>query len=207
MELFDASLSESIEHAARLLHAGEVVAYPTETLYGLAVDPFNPDALARLFSAKGRAREKAILLIVGGAAHLDRVTTGISPQAQAYMDAVWPGPLSLLLPKHPDLPEALAPGLDRICVRCPGSAVARALCDAFGGPITSTSANASGEAPVQRLTDLMLPDIALGLDGGVLGNSKPSTIVDAETGEVLREGAIGGARLVAIQGRIRQKGP
>ncbi len=189
---------ESIQDAVATLRKGGIVAYPTETVYGLAVDPYNLHALDLLFSAKGRNREKAILLIVADQAQLADVTATVSPRAQALIDAFWPGPLSILFPKHPELPEALAPGLDKICVRCPGADVARALCAAFGGAITSTSANASGEAPIARLADLHLPHIALGLDGGTLAPSPPSTIVDAETGEVLREGVVSRAAIAAV---------
>jgi len=198
MELLDAWGPASLARAVQALREGEIVAYPTETVYGLAVDPFNPEALARLFSAKGRDREKAILLIVGDEAHLERVAARISPRTRSYMDAFWPGPLSLLLPKAPGLPEALAPGLDRICVRCPGNEIARGLCNAFGGPLTSTSANASGEAPAQSLAALTLPGVALGLDAGTLPDSLPSTILDAETGKILREGAVARALLEGL---------
>ena len=187
-----------MEEAAAVLRDGGIVAYPTETVYGLAVDPFSVEALDRLFAAKGRAREKAILLIIGCRAHLDRVAADVPPRAQAYMDAFWPGPLSLLLPKHPDLPEELAPGLDSICVRCPGLPAARALCDAFGGPVTSTSANTSGEAPARSLDDLDLPGLTLGLDGGLLRPEPPSTILDVRSGKILREGPITAAQIAAL---------
>ena len=188
MRVGDPRQPESIETAVTTIRNGGIVAYPTETVYGLAVDPYNLHALDLLFSAKGRDREKAILLIVADQSQLGTVATSVSPRAQALIDAFWPGPLSILFPKHPDLPEALAPGLDKICVRCP----------AFGGAITSTSANASGEAPIARLADLHLPHIALGLDGGALAPSPPSTIVDAETGEVLREGSITRAQISVV---------
>lgn len=198
MEVIDTNHDGAIARAVQCLREGKIVAYPTETVYGLAVDPFNVAALTRLFEVKGRDREKAILLIVGQNAHLEKVTSRVSPRAQAYMDAFWPGPLSLLLPKHADLPEELAPGLDKICVRCPGLDVARTLCNAFGGPITSTSANASGESPATDLASLRLPGVALGLDAGTLAPSAPSTILDAESGVILREGAVSRADLDAL---------
>lgn len=203
MIVADARKPESIKDAVAAVRKGGIVAYPTETVYGLAVDPYNLHALDLLFSAKGRDREKAILLIVADETQLRNVTVNISPRAQALMDAFWPGPLSILFPKHPDLPEALAPGLDKICVRCPGAQVARDFCAAFGAALTSTSANASGEAPIISLADLHLPHIALGLDGGALAPSPPSTIVDAETGEVLREGSITGEAIAAVLGDLK----
>lgn len=198
MRRVDASRDGAIAEAARALQAGQIVAYPTETVYGLGVDPFNVAALKRLFEAKGRDREKALLLIVGREAHLDHVASTVSSRARRYMEAFWPGPLSLLLPRHPGLPDEVAPGLDKICVRCPGAPVSRALCDAFGGAITSTSANASGDAPVRMLEDLGLAGIELGLDGGELAPSASSTILDPETGEILREGALSRTVIAAI---------
>ena len=197
MELLDTSAA-SLERAAEALRAGQVIAYPTETVYGLGVDPFNTAALDRLFQAKARDRGQAVLLIIGDKDQLDRAVRDISPRARACMAAFWPGPLSLLLPKHPDLPEAVAPGREKICVRCPGLPWARQLCDNFGGPITSTSANQSGEPPVDDLRALNLTGVALGIDAGPLGQGVPSTILDPDSGDILREGAITRADLHRI---------
>ena len=189
MEMLSPS-GDALRRAAEALRAGEVVAYPTETVYGLGVDPFQPEALERLFEVKGRETSNAILVIVSGADQLHRVAEKISERAKRYMDAFWPGPLSLLFPRHPALPEAVAPGRDTICVRCPGSPWARGLCEAFGGPVTSTSANRSGEPPVHRLEELKLEGVSIGIDDGPIGDGIPSTILDPESGTVLREGAI-----------------
>jgi L-threonylcarbamoyladenylate synthase len=198
MDLLDANSPEAMRQAAKLLRAGEIVAYPTETVYGLAVDPMNQRALNRLFQAKGRAREKAILLIVGDPSQLAGVVDSISSKAQNYMNTFWPGPLSLLLPRHADLPEELAPGEITICVRCPSSRPARDFCLEFGGAITSTSANLSGQEPVRQLTDLEIPEVALGLDAGLLPPSQASTILNPETGVILRPGAITQEQLSAV---------
>lgn len=197
MELLDTSAA-SLARAAGALRAGAVIAYPTETVYGLGADPFNPVALARLFEAKERDPGNPVLLIVDGEAQLVRVAAEISPRARAYMEAFWPGPLSLLVPGHPGLPETAAPRGGKVCVRCPGSAFARALCTAFGGPITSTSANRSGAPPVRHLQELDLPGVTLGIDAGYLPPAAVSTIVDAETGAILREGAISRSRIEHI---------
>jgi len=184
--------------AAAALRDGDIVAYPTETVYGLGVNPFNAEAMERLFAAKGRDRDQAVLLIVADDTQLDRVAAEISPRARAFMNAFWPGPLSLLLPRHPALPETIAPGKAKICVRCPGSAWARSLCMQFGGAITSTSANRSGEPPVTDLHQLDLPGIALGIDAGPLPPSAPSTILDVESGKILRPGAITREELFSV---------
>ena len=197
MELLEPSPG-SLQRVVDALRAGGVIAYPTEAVYGLGVDPFNPAALERLFAAKGRDRNQPVLLIVDSESQLARVAAEISARARACMETFWPGPLSLLLPRHPALPEALAPGRDKICVRCPGAPWARALCTAFGGPITSTSANQSGEPPVHHLRDLNLSGVDLGIDAGTLPPAAVSTIVDAETGAIVREGAISRSRLENI---------
>lgn len=191
---------ESIPLAVQALRAGEVIAYPTETVYGLGANPFDETAMNRLFEAKGRDRSNPILLIVSSREQLDRVVTQISPQALACMDAFWPGPLSILFPRHPALPDLITAGSDKVCVRCPGHDWARALCEAFGGPVTSTSANRSGAPVVQSLNELDLPGVNLGFDGGTLNSSQSSTILDADSGTILREGAISREQIARVLG-------
>lgn len=192
----------SIAHAVAALRAGQVIAYPTETVYGLGTDPFNEEATERLFAAKGRDRNNPILLIVASEDQLDRVVSRVSPRALACMDAFWPGPLSILFPRHPSLPESITAGSDKVCVRCPGLAWARSLCEAFGGPVTSTSANRSGSPVVQSLGDLDLPGVTLGFDAGTLGSALASTIIDADSGTILREGAISRERMDVLMAGI-----
>lgn len=199
MERIEAT-EASISRAARALREGKIIAYPTETVYGLGANPFDEEAMNRLFEAKGRDRSNPILLIVASRAQLERVVDGISPQALACMEAFWPGPLSILFPRHPSLPDMITAGGDKVCVRCPGLEWARSLCEAFGGPVTSTSANRSGEPVVQSLADLNLPGVELGFDGGTLDSSQASTILDADSGTILREGAISRERVARILG-------
>lgn len=185
--------------AAAAIRAGEVVAYPTETVYGLGADPFNESALARLFEIKGRPETNPVLLIVSDAEEVGRVAAEVSEAARACMDAFWPGPLSLVLPAAAGLPAAVTAGGTKVCVRCPGSDVARALCRLAGGPVTSTSANRSGEPAALRLDDALLPGVVLVLDGGTLPSSLPSTVYDPDTGEVLRAGAVPEEALRALR--------
>jgi L-threonylcarbamoyladenylate synthase len=199
MERIEATAA-SIPRAVQALREGQVIAYPTETVYGLGANPFDEEAMNRLFEAKGRDRSNPILLIVASRAQLDRVVDGISPQALNCMEAFWPGPLSILFPRHPSLPDMITAGSDKVCVRCPGHDWARSLCDAFGGPVTSTSANRSGEAVVQSLAELNLPGVNLGFDGGTLDSTQASTILDADSGTILREGAISREQIARILG-------
>lgn len=188
-----------IQAAVDALQQGEVVVYPTETVYGLAVDPFNPGAVEKLFRAKGRDADKPVLLIVGNAGQLDPIVASVDGHAQACMDQFWPGPLTLLLPKTAVLPSCITAGGEKVGVRCPGLDVARELCLAFGGAITSTSANLSGEPPAMTLDGLELPDVALAIDGGTLPDAIPSTLYDPESRSVLRAGEISVEAIGGIQ--------
>ncbi|MCP4644851.1 MAG: threonylcarbamoyl-AMP synthase [bacterium] len=191
---------EGIRQAADAIAAGKVIAYPTETVYGLGVDPFAPVALDRLFAVKQRSDTHPVLVIVADRGQLARLAADVGPQAKACMDAFWPGPLSLVLPAVDGLPEAIAPH-GKVCVRCPSCDVARGLCEAFGGPITSTSANLSGEPPARTVEGALLPGVLLGIDGGELAGGTPSTVYDPDENRMLREGAVAGAEIVAQLGR------
>lgn len=200
MERIEATAA-SISRAAEALRQGQVIAYPTETVYGLGANPFDEAAMNRLFEAKGRDRSNPILLIIASPEQLERVVSHVSPRARALMEAFWPGPLSILFPRHPSLPAGITAGSNKVCVRCPGLEWARSLCAAFGGPVTSTSANRSGEPVVQSLVDLNLPGVELGFDGGTLDSTQASTILDADSGTILREGAISREEIARILGQ------
>lgn len=179
-----------IQEAAEAIRHGDVVAYPTETVYGLAVDPFSSQALERLFEAKGRDRGNPVLLVVANDEQLREVVAEISPASMACIRAFWPGPLSLLFEPSARLPRELLGGRDRVCVRQTSSSVARDLCLAVGSAITSTSANWSGEPAARCLSQVTLAGIAVGIDGGELEPSAPSTVFDADRGIIVRLGAV-----------------
>jgi L-threonylcarbamoyladenylate synthase len=182
----------AVAAAVAALRRGEVVAYPTETFYGLGVDAFDAAALERLRALKGRG-EKAISVLIEGEEMLARLCAELSPRARALMARHWPGALTLALPARPGLSEALvADGC--IAVRQSPHPIARALVVGFGGPVTTTSANRSGEPPA---TTAAAVQAALGdgchvLDGGTTTGGAPSTLarVRGETVEVLRPGAV-----------------
>lgn len=184
-----------ISAAAELVAAGEVVAYPTETVYGLAADPFNEAAVRRLFQIKGRDEQNAVLLIVADIEQLGDVAAEVSAAARGMMEKFWPGPLSLLLPRSARLPVILAAGREKIGVRQTAHPVAAALCRAVGHAVTSTSANRSGEPPVRALAKLVLPGVAAGIDAGELPVMAPSTVYDPDERVVVRPGAIAAAEL------------
>lgn len=188
--------AEGIAAAASCIRGGGLVAYPTETVYGLAVDPFSVAAIEALFTAKGRATANPILLVAANIEQVQRVTAAISETAKTYMARYWPGPLSLVLPRVESLPADVCAGGPKVCVRVPACEIARALCAAVGHPITSTSANRSGMPAPSSPADIGLEGVAMCIDGGTLPPSPPSTVFDPDTGTVIREGAVPSAALV-----------
>jgi L-threonylcarbamoyladenylate synthase len=185
----------TLSRAAGMLRAGGVVAYPTDTLYGLAVNPGDAAAIAQLYRIKGRPVELAIPLIAAGVGQVESAGGVLSPLARRLAAAWWPGPLTIVVPAWPGLDPSLHAGRGTVAVRVPDHAVARMLADLCGWPITSTSANVSGAAATQ---DPAVVRSALGaaldglIDAGPSPGGAPSTIVDA-TGDaprLVRPGAV-----------------
>jgi len=193
---------EGLDEAVAMLRAGEVVAYPTETVYGLAVNPFSELGIRRLFEVKGRPESNPVLLVVANEEQLALVAREISPRARACMETFWPGPLSLVFPKQESVLGLLTGGGDKVCVRRSAHETAQALCEAFGGPITSSSANRSGMPPARSLGDISFPGVSLGIEGGVLPASPPSTVFDPDENRIIREGRIPAAQLIQFAERI-----
>jgi L-threonylcarbamoyladenylate synthase len=180
--------------AAAAIVRGEIVAYPTETFYGLAVDALDEGALARLRALKGRQAEKAFSLLVSGREMLDSLCIEISPKAERLMAQHWPGSLTLALPARPGLPASIvADGC--VAVRVSPHPLAQALVVAAGHPITATSANLAGAAPPRTASEVaayFTPPSCLVLDGGTTPGGQPSTLarVRGERVEILRQGAV-----------------
>ena len=184
-----------IARAAERVCAGGVIVYPTETVYGLGADPFNVDALDRIFAIKGREAGKALLLLIRGQEDLDALTAEVSRAARDLMEAFWPGPLTLVFRAHPGLPERLTGGGSTVALRVSGAPAARALLSHIGGPVTSTSANRSGAPPALSASEAAAAlggRVDLILDGGPAADTRPSTLVDVSGGgaDILREGRI-----------------
>jgi len=199
-------VTREVRRAAEVLRAGGIVAYPTETFYGLGALASSLAALARLTSAKLRPAGKPLPVLVSGREMLAGLVARLDPLASALADRFWPGPLTLVLPAAPGLAPEIAAG-GTVGLRVPGSEVARDLSRLAGGPITSTSANPSGGPPPVRPSDLA-PELAARidavLDGGETLGGLPSTVVAVEEGQVrlLRAGAVPWeAVLAAARGR------
>jgi len=185
----------TIARAADLLRAGVVVAYPTDTAYGLAADPASLRAVEQLYRMKGRQVDQAIPLIAADLEQIERCTGPLPDRLRLLGERFWPGPLTLIVPAWLALAPALRGEGDSVAVRVPAHEVARALARAFGGPITSTSANRSGmpasDSP-DVVRDAFGPDLEAILDAGLSPGGPPSTIVDARGGRpsLLRSGAV-----------------
>jgi L-threonylcarbamoyladenylate synthase len=187
------------EHAfsrcREIVASGGVVAYPTDTFYGLGADPENPAAVARLFEIKGRQRDQPILLLIADPADASKWAATITPEAARLMSEYWPGPLTLVFSaKEGVLPELTA-GTGTIGLRVPGSILVRDLIRFLGHALTGTSANLSGrQSPrtAQETAEAVGNLVDLVLDGGETAGGTSSTIVDVASGRprVIREGAV-----------------
>ena len=189
-----------VQRAVAILRAGGIVAYPTDTLYGLAVDPRSDAAMRRLFAVKERDRSAAITLIAADLAQAQRVGM-FGPREIRLANAFWPGPLTIIVHAEPTLSRWVSSDLGTVGVRVPGHAAARALASAFGGSITATSANLSGRPAAVTADEAAA---ALGdridalLDAGPAPGGAPSTIVEV-TGEgpvLRRAGAVAWDRVL-----------
>jgi len=176
-----------------LIERGGLVALPTETFYGLGVNPFDESALHRLLQVKGRTDGKPILVLIGEAAQLPLLTPDLSRIGKLFVELFWPGALTILFPAHPSLPPNLTAGTGVVGVRLSPYLPVTELLKVIG-PITGTSANRSGAAPARTAAQVQLefgPDVDLILDAGETPGGLPSTVIDSrEPVRLLREGAV-----------------
>lgn len=190
----DVADEAAIASAVAVLRAGGVVAYPTDTLYGLAVDPQRDDAAERLYAAKGRDASVASPLI---ASSIEQAAeAAIFGELELRLArAFWPGPLTIVMPVRPVVSKSILGGGTTIAVRVPSHAVARALCSAFNFPLTATSANRSGQPAAATPADVvtgLVNGVDLLLDAGAVTGGSPSTIVEiaASGPRLIRSGAV-----------------
>ncbi|MCM2303336.1 MAG: L-threonylcarbamoyladenylate synthase [Elusimicrobia bacterium] len=196
---------KSLALAAGLLRDGGLVAFPTETVYGLGARAYDAAAARRVYKAKGRPSDNPLIVHVADEAMLADVVKRVTPLARRLIDAFWPGPLTLILEKSARVPGAVTAGGRTVAVRCPGHPAARALIRALGEPIAAPSANLSGR-PSPTTAAHVLRDlrgrVPLILDGGPCRKGLESTIVDARglRPVVLRHGTITGESLSRAAG-------
>ncbi|MGI6199693.1 MAG: L-threonylcarbamoyladenylate synthase [Christensenellales bacterium] len=202
-----ASAPGAVARAAALIRAGELVGFPTETVYGLGANALDGEAVRSIFAAKGRPADNPLIAHIAHLGQLPLVAQMVPPLAWRLMAAFWPGPLTLLLPRAEGVPDVTTAGLSTVGVRMPAHPVARALIAKSGLPIAAPSGNRSG-APSPTRAAHMLADmdgrIPLILDGGPCSVGVESTVVDA-TGErpvVLRPGGVTVEMLQRVAGRV-----
>ncbi len=203
-ELLTAS-ADGVAAAGTLLREGQLVAIPTETVYGLAADALNAAAVSRIFAAKGRPGDNPLIVHIADTADWAPLVTHIPEKAKALADAFWPGPLTIILPAAPCIPKEVTAGLTTVAVRFPAHPVAQAVIKAAGCPLAAPSANRSGSpspTTALRVREDMDGRIAAILDGGECAVGVESTVIDLskDTPRLLRPGGVTPADIAGVIG-------
>jgi len=181
-----------VEAAARALRAGDLVVYPTETVYGLGADATDAEAVERVFELKGRARDKPVSMGVPDV-ETAREYTRLTEREVAFMREFLPGPVTVVVERGESVPDVLTAGRERVGVRVPDHAVALELYEQAGVPVTATSANVSGTGSVRRVSELsaeILDGVAAVVDDGETTGGQGSTVVDVAAGTIHRRGPL-----------------
>ena len=205
--LLPADRADTPSVAANIIKQGGLVAIPTETVYGLGADGLNPDAVAKIFKAKGRPQDNPLILHVSEPGEIERFCHSIPQAAYDLAAAFWPGPLTMVLPALPTVPKCTTAGLPTVAVRCPDNTVTREIIRLSGVPIAAPSANLSGK-PSTTTAEHVLHDhngnIDAVVDGGPCRVGLESTIVDLteDCPRLLRPGGITPEQLIAVLGDL-----
>lgn len=201
-----------VDRAAEMLASGGLVAFPTETVYGLGADASSPAAVARIFAAKGRPIDHPLIVHLADARQLGQWARDVPAVAWRLAQAFWPGPLTLILPRGHEVPAAVTGGLDTVAVRVPDHPLALALLARFGGGIAAPSANRYGRVSAttaEHVREELGEQVDLVLDGGPCDVGIESTIVDASDPRrlvILRPGVIGATELRRVVGTALASG-
>ncbi len=193
--------ASALREAGEVVRGGGIIAFPTETFYGLGVDPFNVLAVQRLYDVKGRSPQAGpILVLIRSRDDLSALVSEIMPAAERLMQACWPGPLTLVFRAAEAVPSVLTAGTGTVGVRLSASPDVRRLLEAIDGPLTGTSANRSGHPPAATAGEverIFGADVDLILNGGATPGGLPSTVVDTTVSppRLLREGCVSQAAL------------
>ncbi len=204
-------MDDQLAEALHLLRIGELVAFPTETVYGLGADASNPQAVAKIFAAKGRPADHPLIVHLADAAAIDDWAREVPIEARRLAAAFWPGPLTLILKRSGRAPDAVTGGQDTVGLRVPRHPLALALLAGFGGGIAAPSANRFGRispTTAAHVREELGAAVALALDGGPCAVGIESTIVDFSRGApiVLRPGAITASDIDAVIGATTGQG-
>lgn len=184
-----------LETIQSVLDSGGVIAFPTDTFYGLGANPFNPEAISKIFRIKQRPADKPLLVLIHSPDQVDRLTDQITPLAKLLMRSFWPGSLTLLFKAAPGLPSELTAGTGKVGIRLPAHLFTLQLLEGLDCPLTAPSANISGHKEPTALWEFpstLGEELDLLVDGGPAPGGKPSTILDATTNPpiLVREGAV-----------------
>ncbi len=201
------SIGTGIQEAAQLLTSGEVVAIPTETVYGLAANAYDEAAVLKIFQAKDRPSFDPLIVHVRDRAQVDQVVAQVSPEAEALMAKFWPGPLTLVLPKHSRIPDIVTSGLDTVGVRMPAHPLTLELLRSLDFPLAAPSANPFGyvsPTTAQHVADQLGDKLAYILDGGPCTVGVESTIVGWEDEQCVlyRAGGVPVEAIEAVIGKV-----
>ena len=202
-EIITANSSDAIQQALKVLQAGGLVAFPTDTVYGVGALAFDGKAVESIYKAKDRPIEKAIPILIGDAEDITKISSGVPLMAKKLAERFWPGPLTIVVPKHLSLPDSVS-ATNTVGVRVPDHIVARSVLRA-AGPMAVTSANLSGQpspSTAQEVFAQLNGRIALILDGGKTPGGVPSTLVDCTGSQpiVVRQGPISLNQILAVTG-------
>jgi L-threonylcarbamoyladenylate synthase len=194
------TLEASLSRASRVLLAGGLVAFPTESFYGLGADATNERAIRRLFLVKGRGGDRPVLLLIDSPDRLHRYVEGVSPLAERLMKAFWPGGLTLVFKALPTVSSLLTAGTGKIGIRLSSHPVPTALARAIGVPVTGTSANLSNAPPcltAREVLNSIGSGVDLILDGGATAGGMGSTVLDVtvDPPRIVREGLVSRTQL------------
>ena len=197
---------ENIEIAAKIIRDGGLVAFPTETVYGLGADAMNADAVGRIYEAKGRPSDNPMIVHISRASDIGQLTRMLSPQIVEIIDNFWPGPLTIVVKKRPEVPDRTTGGLDTVAVRLPDNEIAQALISASCCPIAAPSANLSGGPSPTRAKDViadMMGRVDAIIEGDDCRVGIESTVLDlsGEEPTILRPGIITAEAIEAALGR------
>ena len=198
----------AIRRAGEIIRKGGLVAFPTETVYGLGGDALNPESSRKIYAAKGRPSDNPLIVHICRYEDIDLIVSEVPPEAEKLAEAFWPGPLTMIFRKSSLVPKETTGGLDTVAIRFPSNRIAQALIDAAGGFIAAPSANRSGK-PSPTLAKYCKEDldgrVEMIIDGGEVGIGLESTIIDLTDGEptILRPGYIDQKKLEAVLGNVQ----
>jgi L-threonylcarbamoyladenylate synthase len=196
-----------LEEASAIIRSGGLVAFPTETVYGLGGDAANPEASRKIYAAKGRPSDNPLIVHIAAFSQLEAIVKEVPPEARRLAEAFWPGPLTMILPKNEVIPKETTGGLDTVAIRMPDHPIARAFLETSGVMIAAPSANTSGRpspTTAAHVWEDLQGKIDVILDGGTVGIGIESTIVDLSEAHpmILRPGFITAEMLEAVIGSV-----